>query len=66
MLSKYVTLLGFAASAIAGAIEPGLYKIYNVASSSSARSYNPFTPVYVTNSKEIAGPFELVSLGLCF
>ena len=65
MFSKYATLLAFAASAIAGAIEPGVYKISNVASHSTARSYNPSSPVFVSSTKEYAGPFELVSSGLC-
>ena len=65
MFSKYVTLLAFAASAIAGAIEPGRYKITNVVSQSTARSYEPYSPVYVSSTKEYAGPFELVGLGFC-
>ena len=65
MFSKYATLLAFVASAIAGAIEPGVYKITNVASHSTARSYQAFSPVYVSSTREYAGPFELVSSGLC-
>ena len=65
MFSKYVTILAFAASAIAGVIEPGVYKIRNVASHSTARSYQAFTPVFVANTLENPGPFELVGLGFC-
>ena len=65
MFSKYVTLLAFAASAIAGAIEPGVYIIRNVASHSTARSYKDFTPVFVSSTRENPGPFELVGLGFC-
>ena len=65
MFSKYVTLLAFAATAIAGAIQPGIYKITNVASHSTARSYTPFGQVFVSSSKEYAGPYELVGLGFC-
>ena len=65
MLSKYVTLLAFAASAIAGVIEPGIYRIKNVASRSTARSYEPFTPVFVSSTRENPGPYELVGLGFC-
>ena len=65
MFSKYVTLLAFAASAIAGAIKPGVYKISNVASHSTARSYTPSTPVFVASTLENPGPFELVGLGFC-
>ena len=64
MFSKYATLLAFAASAIAGAIEPGIYRIINVASETSARSYKPYSPVYVSSSFEIPGNYEVVSLGL--
>jgi hypothetical protein len=64
MFSKYATLLAFAASAIAGAIQPGIYRITNVASQSTARSYEAYNnPVFV--SKEDAGQFELVSSGFC-
>ena len=65
MFSKYVTLLAFAASAIAGAIKPGIYKITNVASQTNARSYADFTPVFVSNTFENPGPYELVGLGFC-
>ena len=65
MLSKYVTLLAFAASAIAGVIEPGVYKIKNVASHSTARSFAPFSPVFVSSTREFPGPFELVGLVFC-
>ena len=65
MLSKYVTLLAFAASAIAGLIKPGIYRISNVASRTTVRSYVPQSPIYVSSSKEYAGPFELVSPCLC-
>ena len=65
MFSKYVTLLAFAANAIAGAIKPGVYKITNVDSHSTARSYHAFTPVFVSSSKEHAGPYELVGLSFC-
>ena len=61
MFSKYVTLLAFAASAIAGAIQPGIYRITNVASQSTARTYTPSNPVYVSSTREDPGPFELVS-----
>jgi hypothetical protein len=64
MFSKYATLLALAASAIAGAIQPGIYRITNVASHSTARSYNPSTPVFVSSTREFPGPFELVSSGL--
>ena len=64
MFSKYATLLAFAASAIAGAIEPGRYRIVNVASHSTARSFSPSSPVYVSSTRENPGPFELVSSGL--
>ena len=64
MFFKYATLLAFAASAIAGAIEPGVYRISNVASGTTARTYNAFRPVYISNTLEYAGPYELVSLGL--
>ena len=57
--------MAFAASAIAGAIQPGRYKISNVASQSTARSYEPFSLVYVSSTKENAGLFELVGLGFC-
>ena len=65
MFSKYVTLLAFAATAIAGAIQPGVYRITNVASRSTARSYNPGTPVFVASTREFPGPFELVSSAFC-
>ena len=60
MFSKYATILAFAASVIAGAIEPGVHRISNFASHSSARSYQAGTPVYVSSTREAAGPFELV------
>ena len=65
MFSKYVTFLAFAANAIAGAIKPGVYKITSVDSHSTARSYHAFTPVFVSSSKEHAGPYELVGLSFC-
>ena len=65
MFSKYVTLLAFAATAIAGAIQPGVYRITNVASHSTVRSYNHFSPVFVTSTRENPGPFELVSSAFC-
>ena len=64
MFSKYVTLLALAATAIAGVIQPGRYKITNVASRSTARTYRAFSPVYVSSTTEVVGPFELVSSGL--
>ena len=63
MFSKYATLLAFATTAIAGAIEPGVYRISNVASHSTARSYIAYSHVYVSSTKEYVGPFELVSAG---
>jgi hypothetical protein len=65
MFSKYVTLLAFAASAIAGAIQPGIYRLTNVASQSTVRTYSPGTPVFVSSTKENPGPFELVSSAFC-
>ena len=66
MLSKYATLLAFAVSAIAGAIEPGSYRITNVASQSTARVCGPIdSPIYVSSTGECDGLFEIVSLGLC-
>jgi len=59
MFSKYITLLAFAASAIAGVIKPGVYRIFSVHSHSSARSYEALTPVFVSSTKENPGPFEL-------
>jgi len=59
MFFKYATLLAFAASAFAGDIQPGVYKIINVASHSTARSYNPSNPVFVSSTREFPGPFEL-------
>ena len=64
MFSKYATLLAFAATAIAGVIEPGVYRITNVASHSTARTYNPLTAIYVSSTREYAGPFELVNSDL--
>ena len=65
MFSKYVTLLAFAATAIAGAIQPGIYRITNVASHSTARSYNVLSSVFVASTRENPGPFELVSSAFC-
>ena len=65
MFSKYVTLLALVATAIAGAIEPGVYRITNVASYSTARSYQDNSPVYVSSTREYPGPFQLVSSDLC-
>ena len=65
MFSKYVTLLAFAASAIAGAMKPGVYRITNVASDSTVRSYAPLTQVLISSTREFPGPFELVGSGFC-
>ena len=64
MFSKYATLLAFAASAIAGAIQPGTYRITNVATQSTVRANEAYSPIYVSSTKEDS-PFELVSSGLC-
>ena len=63
MFSKYATLLAFAASAIAGAIQPGTYRINNVATQSTVRANEAYSPIYVSSTKEDS-PFELVSSGL--
>ena len=65
MFFKYVTLLAFAATAIAGAITPGVYRLTNVASQSTARSYDRIALVFVSSSKEDPGPYELVSSAFC-
>ena len=66
MFFKYATLLAFTASAIAGAIVPGIYRITNVASQSPALSFQAYDPpVSVSSTKGNAGEFELVSSCLC-
>ncbi|KAF8811401.1 hypothetical protein BYT27DRAFT_7089549 [Phlegmacium glaucopus] len=59
MFSKYVSLLIFAASAIAGTITPGTYRIVNVASDSAARVYYGSGPVFVSSYRGYGSWFEL-------
>ncbi|KAF8810380.1 hypothetical protein BYT27DRAFT_7253762 [Phlegmacium glaucopus] len=59
MFFKYVSLLIFAASAIAGTITPGTYQIVNVASDSAARAYDGPGLVFVSSYRDLAGWFEL-------
>ena len=66
MFSKYVTLLAFAATAIAGVIQPGVYRITNVASQSTACTYNPSSAVFVSSTREFPGPFEISKFGSVF
>ncbi|KAK5809540.1 hypothetical protein F5H01DRAFT_369412 [Linnemannia elongata] len=40
-------------------LDNGLYKITNVASRSTVRSYNPRTQVYIASTREAPGPFEM-------
>jgi hypothetical protein len=64
MFFKYVALLSFTTSAIAGVIIPGIYRLVNVAASdSSARVACGTAPVHV-NRKEVVGALELVSPSL--
>ncbi|KAF8810382.1 hypothetical protein BYT27DRAFT_7186593 [Phlegmacium glaucopus] len=64
MFSKYVAILSFAASAIAGVVTPGTYRIVNVASGSTVRAYYAPGPLFVSSTRENAGWFELVSPSL--
>ena len=43
-------------------IEPGVYRITNVVSGSTVRTYNPDTPLVVSSTLEFPGPFELVKI----
>ena len=64
MFFKYVTLfLAFTASAIAGAIQSGTYRITNVATQSTVRANETDSKIYVSSTKEDS-QFELVSSGL--
>ena len=47
-------------------IEPGTYRFVNVKSRTSARSYKPYSPVYVSSSFENPGDYEMVSSGSVF
>jgi len=59
VIFKYVALLSFAATAIAGVIPEGTYRIFNVASDSTARVSFASGPVFVDSTKKNVGPFEL-------
>jgi hypothetical protein len=41
-------------------MKPGIYKIINVQSHSSVRSYTKNEIIYVASTREFPGPFELV------
>ena len=43
-------------------IEPGVYRITNIVSGSTVRTYNPDTPLVVSSTLEFPGPFELVKI----
>jgi len=59
MFFKYVALLSFAATAIAGAISPGTYLIINTAYDAAfATVQYPHDPVFIYNTGENPGPYE--------
>lgn len=62
MFSKLAVLALFVTSVIAGLLPEGVYRITNVASSSSARVYRPGSEIFVRSTKEDPGPFELWQL----
>jgi hypothetical protein len=59
MFSKAITLLLVATCAIGGQIKEGTYRITNVASHSTARTYNAGSEIYVSSTKENPGPYEV-------
>jgi len=58
MFFKYVALLSFTTSAVAGVITPGIYRIVNVASNSSAR-VSCTVPLLSVSKWGTPGDFEL-------
>jgi hypothetical protein len=64
MFFKYVALLSFAVTAIAGAIAPGRYRIFTVNFDSTARVRFADGPVFVDSANVNAGAFEVVSPSL--
>jgi hypothetical protein len=64
MFSKAIALLLLAASAFAGQMAEGTYRITNVGSHTTARVYSDGAPIYVSSDRSNPGPFELVSPSL--
>jgi len=65
MLSKIFAVCSIAvlvATDVAASIRPGVYRITNVASHSSVRTYNRDNPLFVASTREYPGPFELFDI----
>jgi len=65
MLSKIFAVCSIAvlvATDVAASIEPGIYKITNVASYSTIRAYSEQNPIFVSSTREYPGPFELFDI----